>query len=146
MNREQAKIYAKLSKEDLAILNEGYIKHYACMVAYANGASIEGDEFSYSYQPLTSPIFISDFDYRVVLPEIELLGVKVACNPPEKEPLPCGEVCYALDPIFVEGYIKRAWLNTPTDFLFLSRGMIFKRESDVIAVAKALGWFEECNH
>lgn len=41
MTREEAQVYAKLSREDLMKINNGYAKHYDMICAFANGEEIE---------------------------------------------------------------------------------------------------------
>lgn len=41
MTREEAQVYVKLSREDLAKINSGYAKHYDTICAFANGEEIE---------------------------------------------------------------------------------------------------------
>ena len=70
MNREQAKVYAKLSREDIEkidkeLIDKGYSKHYDVLCAYSNGAEIEVARRTNHWESEKYPAFLEDFEYRV---------------------------------------------------------------------------------
>lgn len=65
MTREQAKIYAKISREDLEKIDNGYAEHYYVLCAYANGEEIEVSRETNRWEAEKYPAFIEDFNYRV---------------------------------------------------------------------------------
>ena len=66
MTREQAQVYAKLSRDDLEKLDNGYVKHYDTLCAFANGEEIEV-KYSDTAEWFTTelPYFYPERDYRV---------------------------------------------------------------------------------
>ena len=141
MNREQAKIWAKLSREELEILGKyGYSKHYEELKHFAAGGYVEciSDENTVPYD---GPAFSFHSEYRKALPEIEYHGLKVRCNPPATRPL--RDHYWIISAPYEKGYIDCCWRGTSTDKLRLERGEVFLNESDVQAIVKALGWVKE---
>lgn len=69
MTREQAKIFLKLSKYDLGIINPGYADNYEILKAFADGSKVEGlCEESGKWEELDNPPFRDFgliFEYRV---------------------------------------------------------------------------------
>lgn len=65
MTIEQAKVYAKLSRKDLEIINYGYAKHYDAICAYAKGAAIECRYNENDKWEEAIPSFAAQFEYRV---------------------------------------------------------------------------------
>lgn len=143
MNREQAKIWAKLSREELEILGKyGYSKHYEELKHFAAGGYVEciSDENTVPYD---GPAFSFHSEYRKALPEIEYHGLKVRCNPPATMPLREDERYWAVFPSNEEGYACFYWVGSFIDKLNLERGQVFLNESDVQAIVKAKGWVKE---
>lgn len=64
MTREQARIYAKLSREDLGKINKGFDKHFDVLCAYANGAKVEMSDGEVWIQT-DNPVFRDVTKYRV---------------------------------------------------------------------------------
>ena len=66
MTREQAQVYAKLSREDIEKIDKGYAKHYDMLCAFANGEEIE-EKHRYTMNWFTTelPYFYPERDYRV---------------------------------------------------------------------------------
>lgn len=66
MNREQAKIYASLTREQVSKLNDEYGKLYDLICAYADGATIEMKRPSANeWYEQVSPLFDAWSEYRV---------------------------------------------------------------------------------
>ena len=65
MTREQAQVYAKLSKEDIAKIDCGYEKHYEVLCAFANGAEIQMEEGGWKWTDISEPYFYYSCEYRV---------------------------------------------------------------------------------
>ena len=66
MTREQAQVYAKLSKEDIAKIAPQIDKHYETFLAFANGKEIECfDNATKIWLDCESPNFFEYCEYRV---------------------------------------------------------------------------------
>lgn len=142
MNRAKAKAWAKLSIEDLGILGEdGLVKWNKELKHFAKCGNIE-IYFADKWMNCIDPNFFQNEYYRISLPEIEILGVKVRCNPPETEPLEISDQYYFPDAERDYGINWYIWDGCSTDLNLLKRDMIFKNEEDVIKISKAKGWYE----
>lgn len=72
MTREEAKIYAKLSREDVAKLNSEFGIHYDIICSFANGVKIESKHpEATKWNEEDCPEFRSFMEYRVKETEIE---------------------------------------------------------------------------
>lgn len=147
MKREQAKIWSKLSKEELKTLGDsrivgfsGILKHYEKLKHFASGGCVEMYHDS-KWEIDDNPVFSEDVKYRKALPEITYHGLKVRCNPPATRPL--RDHYWIISAPYEKGYIDCCWRGTSTDKLRLERGEVFLNESDVQAIVKALGWVKE---
>lgn len=65
MNRKQAKIYTKLSREELASLKKGYGDCFELIRAFANGAIVELNLDDGRWVEVSDPTFHSADDYRL---------------------------------------------------------------------------------
>lgn len=75
MTREQAKIYTKLSREDLKKICKGFEKHYDVFCAFANGAKIEMSFGDGRWEPNNDPAFHEVREYRVKPSEEQPVGL-----------------------------------------------------------------------
>lgn len=64
MTREQAKVYAKLSKEDLESIRPSLGQHYEFLKAYANGEDVE-EKFEFGWGKAMDPEFYEYSQYRI---------------------------------------------------------------------------------
>lgn len=140
MNREQAKIYASLTREQVSKLNRDYGNLYDLICAYANGATIEMKLPSLgTWSERINPLFDAWSEYRV----------KEAAN--EKQTLSKSETVESLDGhelsesekgvirILRRGKVETMWgcpFAYPERLNNLSiceSGVLFKFESDIEA-------------
>lgn len=64
MNREQAKIWAKIPRKELKIIAPNIDKHFDVLRAYANGKEIEVKDLR-DWHDIEDPNFNENFEYRV---------------------------------------------------------------------------------
>ncbi len=115
MTREQAQVYAKISREELKIINEGYDKHYDELCAYAAGAEIEFFNGLGKWVSIKEPSFNKDEAYYV----------KPSAEQPAKPWKPKFGDEYFL--ITFDGKIKTTkWFYPPTDEMIFNFGNCFK--------------------
>lgn len=65
MNRNEAKIFASIPREKLAVIEPKLDKHYDLICAFANGAEIEVFRGMGYWEKQEEPKFLEDFNYRV---------------------------------------------------------------------------------
>lgn len=65
MNRNEAKIFASIPREKLAVIEPKLDKHYDLICAFANGAEIEVFRGMGYWETQEEPKFLEDFKYRV---------------------------------------------------------------------------------
>lgn len=64
MNREQAKVYAKLSRKELSTISSDYGKNADLIRAFANGAIIEVKGYG-TWNEAANPSFSSPYEFRI---------------------------------------------------------------------------------
>ncbi len=142
MNRAEAAAWSKLSIEDLKILGRHRLVKWNKELKYfASGGDVESLAFD-GWKVNHNPEFHINGFYRIALSEIEILGVKVRCNPPETESLEDREKYYYPDASQKQGFDHYYWNGLIGDYNLLKRGMVFKDKEDVIKISKAKGWYE----
>lgn len=65
MTREQAQVYAKMSREDIAKIDNGYAKHYDVLRAFANGEEIQLQINGERWADIDEAYFCYSCEYRV---------------------------------------------------------------------------------
>jgi hypothetical protein len=143
MNREQAKVWAKLTPEDLRLL--GYTalaEHYEILKAYADGKTIQHKHISGEWSDTKELHLYSHKEYRVKPDKYTLFGIVIEGEVPLKEPPNIGDTIYVLNLHSSIGYIRETWVGINYDKRELSRGFIFKTEEGARTAAKALGLYD----
>lgn len=65
MTREQAQVYAKMSREDIAKIDTGYERHYNVLRAFADGKEIEIESKTGTWYACDEPVFSAYSNYRI---------------------------------------------------------------------------------
>lgn len=116
MNREQAKIWAKIPREELKIIAPNIDKHFDVIRAYVNGAKIEVKDLCNWYD-IEDPGFGENEEYRVK-PSNDQSSESYKPN--------YGDMYFIIDD---DGYtFTRQWLDEPVDMRRLDFGNCFLTE------------------
>lgn len=132
MTREQAQVYAKLSREDIAKIDSGFAKHYDVLCAYATGLKIQMVENDGKWIDIYNPHFCYSCEYRVNPGNVEHLTevLKPGENQPTKQWKPKnGEVFF-----YLTGYGAENWTEWDGDsfcYLLFNLGNCFRNSEEV---------------
>lgn len=116
MNREQAKIWAKIPRKELKIIAPNIDKHFDVLRAYANGKEIEVKDLENWYD-IEDPSFERNEEYRV----------KPSNDQSSESYMPrYGDMYFIIDD---DGYtFTRKWLDDPVDIRRFDFGNCFLTE------------------
>lgn len=140
MNREQAKVYAGLTKEQLETIKKvGYAIHLDVIRKFAEGAEVEWRHISKTEWTRShdNPSFFDTFEYRVKKPTHWVNGFEVPAPDVNADASPTPISVYAPDVVGVAYYVK---VYQGGDYYprSLERGIAFSNKEDAIANAKAM--------
>jgi len=146
MNREQAKIWAKLSEEELkAIERYDLAKHYAVLKHYASGGDVEvlGEDPD-EWIKTTFPSFTYEFKYRKKPRIYRLFGkIEVVGEPPLTEEPKLESAAWFLSISTRIGYFSGCWASNNFQKHCLKKGAVYATEEGAKAAARALGWCDD---
>jgi len=149
ITKEQAKIYLSLDDNKLNILDlKEIIDNRKILRAWINGAELEYKINGYpSNWERKGPIYsnwvnLTGYSYRIAKTEITVFGVKVKANPPV-EKLEYNQQYFSLTSSARHGYTQDTFTDYKYERVLIKRGLCWTNKEDIIAVAKALGIYDE---
>lgn len=140
MNREQAKVYASLTKEQLITIgNCGYAHHLEFIRKYADGYDLQYLDRKGEWRDVYStPIFgLKSEMYRVKKPTHMVNGFEVPAPDVTTHTRPLPDEIYCPDPVG-RAYYYAFYLIDGGYGLGIERGIAFSNREDAVANAKAM--------